>query len=747
MGNEGGRLMWTRYAMVRQADSSDCGAAALATVARHYRQQLSLPQLRELTGTDRSGTTLRGLADAAERLGFAARGVRGTYETLPALPLPAVAHVKNAEGLGHFVVLHRVTSTGVVLADPGQGIEKVAREEFCRRWTGHLLLLVPDALASRDAGAAQAAQPAGPGRRLLGLLRGHVRVLAEACACALLVLVLGMATSFFLQHLVDGVLVRQEGRLLNALGVGMVLLVLFGTLFGVLRQYLLAHVARHLDLSLLAGFARHLLRLPVRFFETRQVGDILARAFDTFKVREAVSGTLTTAVVDGMLVVLLLGVLWLYDGPVALVASAFVPVLFLVVALHHPAARRRARASMEQASLFYSHLAEDVAGVETVKAFGAERSRCEEGENRLVRYLQELFGQQLVGLSMEGLSLLVTALAGVVILWYGGHRVMAGALTVGQLLFCYSLLIYLLEPLRRLASVAIKLQDALSAVDRLYQVLDLETEPLNDPGKVSCTGLRTALELHDVSFRYGSRGTVLDQINLRIPAGQTVAIVGESGSGKSTLLKLLQGFYQPTEGRMQVDGVDVRDLDLASYRRRIGMVAQDPQVFTGTMRDNIALGRPGATLAEVMAAARAAGLDEFIAGLPERYQTVLGERGANMSGGQRQRLAIARALLRQPELLIFDEATSHLDTATERAIQANLQTALAGKTAVLVAHRLSTVREADYIYVLQAGRIAEEGTHRELLDRQGWYAALWQHQTEDGEPVPASGLCQDTLAP
>jgi ATP-binding cassette subfamily B protein len=207
--------------------------------------------------------------------------------------------------------------------------------------------------------------------------------------------------------------------------------------------------------------------------------------------------------------------------------------------------------------------------------------------------------------------------------------------------------------------------------------------------------------------------------------------VGESGCGKSTLLKLLQGFYAPTDGRMLLDGLDVRDLDLASYRRRLGVVAQDPLVFAGSVRANIALGRPGATLAEVMAAAGAAGLDEFIAGLPERYDTVLGERGADLSGGQRQRLAIARALLRQPDLLIFDEATSHLDTATEQAIRTNLRTALAGKTVVLVAHRLSTVKEADYIYVLRQGRIAEEGTHRQLLARQGWYAALWQHQTDD----------------
>jgi len=233
-----------------------------------------------------------------------------------------------------------------------------------------------------------------------------------------------------------------------------------------------------------------------------------------------------------------------------------------------------------------------------------------------------------------------------------------------------------------------------------------------------------------VSFRYGCRSNVLDKVTLRIPAGQTVAILGESGSGKSTILKLLMGFYEPTDGRVLIDQTDLRAVNLESFRSRVGLVSQDPYVFNGTIRGNITLGRPEATPEEVTAAARAAGLEEFVTGLPERYDTLIGERGTNLSGGQRQRLAIARALLRKPDILIFDEATIHLDTATERAIQKNLKTALVGKTVVLVAHRLSTVKDASFIYVLHHGRVVEEGTHEELLARNGWYANLWRAQTE-----------------
>jgi ATP-binding cassette subfamily B protein len=727
--------MWRRWALVKAVGRSDCGAAALATIALHHHRPTGLQWLRELAGTDRSGTSLLALVQAAERLGFAAKGVRGRYESLLQVPLPAIAHVQTEEGAGHYVVLHHVTSSRVVVADPARCIERLSRDEFSRRWTGVLLLIVPAPGLDRSTANAP---PASARRQLLALMAPHAAVLSEAFTCALLMTTLGVATSYFIQHLVDSVLVRREARLLNALGVGMVMIALFRALFGMLRQYLLAHVGRKVDLALIAAYTRHVLGLPLGFFEMRQVGEILARVYDAAKVREVIGGATTTALVDGTLVGLSLSVLWLYDPPLALVATACVPALAVSAAVHHPAARRRSLAAMEHSGRLAAHLVEDVSGIETVKAFGAERTRCEEGEARLVGFVQSLFGLEMLGLSMSATGALVTALAGIVILWYGGHRVMTGALTIGQLMFFSSLLSSLLGPLERVATVSLKVQDALAATDRLSQILDLEPESRGTSSRMTFRGIREAIELRGVGFRYGSRAAVLEGLNLRIPAGRVVAVVGESGSGKSTLLKLLMGFYTPTEGRITIDGVDLRDFDPASLRARIGLVAQDPFVFTGTVRENIALGRPGATPDEVIEAARAAGLDEFITALPQRYETLIGERGANLSGGQRQRLAIARALLRRPDLLLFDEATSHLDTATERAIQEGLRTSLSGRTVVLVAHRLSTIKEADSIYVLHQGRAVEEGTHRQLVARQGRYWSLWRSQAHDGTVPPCA---------
>jgi ATP-binding cassette subfamily B protein len=728
-----------RFVCVKQNDASDCGAAALATVALHHRRPISLEQVRDLAGTDRVGTNLAGLLGGAEKLGFSARGVKGPYEALPQVPLPAVAHTKTDEGLGHFVVLHRVRKDGVVVADPARGVVKLTRDEFCRAWTGYLLLMVPDPAARPQA---RARAPRSAGCRFLSLLRPHTAVLAEAFFCALLMTLLGVATSYYVQHLVDWVLVHRENRLLNALGVGMVLITVFRALFSALRNYLAAHVGRKLDLALVSNYSRHVLGLPLNFFEMRQVGEILSRVNDAAKVREAVSGTTMTAVVDGTVVVVMLGILWYYDTWLALAATVFVPLLVVSVMAHHPASRRLSRESMEGAAKLSAHLVEDVSGVETFKAFGAERFRAEEGEDRLIGLIRVLFVRQSLGISMETLGTLVTALAGIVVLWYGGHRVISGALTVGQLMFFYTLLGYLLGPLERLASVNLKLQDALVAVDRLYQVMDIEAEDLGGAGKVRFRRVRRSIRLRGVAFKYGCRANVLEGIDLRIPAGKVVAVVGESGSGKSTLLKLLTGFYHPTEGQVLIDRVDLRDHDLASLRAGFGVVSQEPFIFNGTIRDNIALGRPDASPDDVIKAARAAGLNDFIASLPERYETVIGERGANLSGGQRQRLAIARALLKKPEVLIFDEATSHLDTATERAIQRNLRTAFAGKTVLLVAHRLSTIKDADLIYVLHKGRVVEQGTHRDLMAREGRYCSLWRSQADgiDGlNPTSQSG--------
>ena len=502
-------MFFRRFTCVKQNDQSDCGPACLAAVSLHYKLPVRLEQMRTLAGTDRVGTNLMGMVQAAERLGFRAKAVKGPFELLPKAPLPAIAHIRTKAGLGHFVVLHRVKKKSVVVADPARGVVTLSTEEFQGMWTGYLILLTQDQIGLRPVGS----EPKSAWRRLLGLLAGHTGVLGEAVFCAILMTVLGITTSYFVQHLVDSVLARGETRLLNALGIGMVLVVLFRTLFGMLRQILLNHIGRKVDLGLISGYMRHILGLPMNFFEMRRVGEILSRVQDAGKVREAVSGTAATATVDGVLVALMVAILWAQDARLALVATAFVPLLIVGIMLHHSAATRRSRAAMENAAILSSHLIEDVTAVETIKTFGAERARLEQSENKLVAHVQSVFRLQKLGLSMNSISLCLTGLAGIVILWYGGHRVIEGALTIGQLMFFYTLLGYLLEPLGRLATVNFQVQDALVAVDRLFQVLDLELEQPKAHEKLTFDGAEVGIELRDVSFQYGCRTKVLDKLH------------------------------------------------------------------------------------------------------------------------------------------------------------------------------------------------------------------------------------------
>lgn len=720
--------MWRRLKLVRQHDGNDCGAAALATLALHHGLDIGLEKLRDLTATDRTGANLLSLVRTARSLGFSAKAIRCTADTLPQLPLPAIAHLRDGEGFGHFVVVYRLKRGGVVVGDPAGEIETRSLEQFTANWTGNLLVAVPDPTTALPSGLGR--RPSA-WRRFLHLLRPHTSILFEVMLCALLMTLLATSTSLFVQHLVDSVLVHREGTLLNALGIGMAMVVVLRTAFGIVRQYLLAHIARRLDLGLIGAYTRHLLQLPTKFFETRRTGEIFSRVTDAAKLREAINGTATTAVVDTTVVVVLLAVLWIYDLPLAIAATLIAPVFVAVVALNHPAAVRHSRSAMEHAAQASAHLFENISGVDTIKAFGAEDRRNEQFEGRFVDFTQSVFSLQKLDIRMNAAGMFITSMASVGMLWLGGHRVLSGALTIGELLFVFMLLTTLLEPLNRLATVNLKIQDALVAVDRLFQVLDLEAEPKGD-SRLPFTGLARELELRNVTFAYGSRGNVLEDVSLRVPAGKTVAIVGESGCGKSTLLKLLLRFHQPGAGQIMLDGTDLRDFDLTTVRERIGMVTQDTFVFDATIRENIALGAPHASLADVVAAARAAGLDEFINSLPQRYDTIVGERGANLSGGQRQRLAIARALVNRPDVLVLDEATSQLDTTTERHIQDNLRTALVGRTVILVAHRLSTVRDADLIYVLDNGRVAEQGTHSELLAAGGLYTQLWRSQASPG---------------
>ncbi len=729
--------MLERYPCIRQRDETDCGAAVLATVARCHGLPLSVAYIRDLAGTDLLGTNLLGLSIAAEKIGFRATGLQAQWQHLiERVSCPVVCHVITEAGQNHFVVVHKLGRRKLVVADPATGTTTWTKEEFLARWQVHrqrdehgepvgesfgvLLMLAPTpALRQTDNSRSRWS-------RLWAILRPRLPLLWEAFLCSILATLLALGASFFIQVLIDQVLVHEKPNVLDLLALGMFLLILFRTAFGLLRQYLLVHLAQKIDLELMLSYYGHLMSLPMRFFRTRRVGEVLSRINDSAKIRALIQGTTIGLLLDATMFFIASAVMLYYSWTLTLLVFAFLPLFMILVYLLNRPVQRVERQLMEQSADVEAHLVESLSGIATLKAFAAEGAARQKTETGFVKVIRTGFQSAMLGASAAAIGDLLAACAMLFVLWYGGHLVIAGQLSLGQLMFFNAMLGYLVDPMKRLAEVNISIQEALIALDRLGEVMDLEPESRPDAQGVSITDVQGAFEIENLTFAYGHRPPVLKNISLSIPAGTTLGIVGESGCGKTTLANLLARFDDPQEGRILLDGTDIRDWNLKALRKTLGIVPQETFIFRGKVRENITLGKPGATLEQVIAAARAAGAHEFISQLPHRYETMIGERGSDLSGGQRQRLAIARALLHDPQVLILDEATSSLDSLSELAIRETL--ARVTQTTVLIAHRLSTVMQADLIVVLHDGRVVEQGAHDELMAREGRYHALWQRQ-------------------
>lgn len=714
--------MFKSYVCVKQHDITDCGAACLATVARTHGLKIPATTIRHYARTDRHGTNVLGLLEAAQHLGFEAKGVKATPEALASIPLPAVAHVRIGDLL-HYVVIHKVTERHITVADPAQGIIRHTREEFAAIWSGILVLLTPSAtFRVGDRGVSV-------WRRFARLLEPHDFLLAETFLATLFLMVLGLGASVYIQLVVDRAIVGQDWALLGWLSLGMFAIVFARAAFGAVRGVMLAHIGQKIDASLMLEYYRHVMKMPMQFFDTRRDGEIISRMGDALKIRDAVSGASLSLLVDTSVMIAAFGVLSFYSLRLALLSLAVLPLLALVAGLISRPLKRAQRATMEAAATFQSHLVEELSGVATLKALGAEEAAGFKVEQKIMHLLRCLFTTTLWGLSTSVTCELITGLGMAAALYAAGTMVMRGQLTVGQMVAFYSILLYTFQPMLRLISVHQTIQDAVVATERLGEILDLEPEAKNKPGQIMLPADAPGeIVFESVTFRYGTRAQVLNDITLRIPPRSTVAIVGESGSGKTSLAKLLLRHYDPSGGRIALDGYDLRDLRLDALRARIGYVEQEPFLFSGTIEENLIVGNPQITGEAMIGAVRAAGLEQFIDSLPARFQTQVGERGLSLSGGQRQRLAIARALARDPRILIFDEATSNLDPQTEQVIQRTIESLKLEKTIIIIAHRLSSVRHADHIVVLDGGRVLEQGTHRQLLQAQGRYHDMWRTQ-------------------
>ncbi len=710
---------------IKQRDITDCGAACLASIAAFYKLKLPVSRIRQYAGTDKRGTNVLGLIEAAEKLGFQAKGAKGSFESLFKIPLPAITHLVLKNGMHHYVVIYKATKKHIGIMDPADGrVQKKTHDEFKEIWSGVIILMMPyESFATGNEKTSNI-------KRFWELIKPHRVIMMQALAGAIVYTILGLSTSIYIQKIIDFVLVEGNTRLLNLLSVAMIVILIFQLLIGYYKSLFALQTGQNIDARLILGYYKHLLKLPQRFFDTMRVGEIISRVNDAVKIRLFINDIALSIIVNVLTLLFSIALMFLYYWRLALVILAIIPIYALLYFISNKINKKWQRMLMEDSAGLETQLVESLNAVGTIKRFGLESYANDKTENRFYKLLQTIYKTGVYGLYTGNASEFFTRLFTIILLWTGSYFVVNRELSPGELLSFYALTGYLTGPAASLIGANRSIQDALIASDRLFEIIDLETEQ-NNESKVTLTPANTGnIKFQNVSFRYGTRTQVFKNLSMIIEKGKSTAIVGESGSGKSTLISLMQNLYPLSEGSIFIGDYDLKYINNNSLRETIGVVPQHIDLFAGSVIENIAIGDSEPDMQKILSLSHLTGVNDFIEKLPNTYHTFISEQGVNFSGGERQRLAIARALYRNPGILILDEATSNLDPASENQIRRVLDWySNQGKTIIIIAHRLSTIKSCDTILVLQNGVLAECGTHETLLAAQNVYARLWQYHT------------------
>jgi subfamily B ATP-binding cassette protein HlyB/CyaB len=708
------------------APTDESGLIAFSTLLAIHRIAVDATQLRHSLGHQRpiDADDLKRLAKRQD--GVKARGIRSSFDKLPQLPLPALAN-----GPAGWFVIAQVNGDEAIIQPPCPSFDgvqpqimMVTRDALETMWSGELVLI---ATRENIGGVARAFDVSW----FIPQIVKYKRLIGEVLLVTLAINILGLASPLFFQNVIDKVLVHNTLDTLNVLVIGFAVVSVWETLFGWLRTRLYSQTTQKIDVELGAKLFRHLLGLNLSYFETRRVGDVAMRVRQLETIREFLTNASLTVLVDPLFTIVFLIVMWIYSPMLFIIAVLAIPCYIAVALFITGPLRVRIEEKFERSAANNALLVESIGGIQTVKAGAVEPQWQDRWEKQLAGY--SFANQKVIDLSNTGSQLiqLISRLNMVLILYFGAQAVIDKDLTVGGLVAFNMFAQRVSGPVIRMAQLWQDFQQVRIAVERLGDVLNQPVEP-GSGSRVALPSIKGAVAFDGVKFRYGLDGPwTLDDIHLEVPAGSTLGIVGSSGSGKSTLTKLLQRLYIPASGRIAIDGVDIAQIDPAWLRRQIGVVLQENLLFSRSIRENIALANPAMPLEAVIEAATLSGAHEFIVKLPRGYDTQVEERGTNLSGGQRQRLAIARALVTGPRILILDEATSALDAESEEIVQRNLKAMAAGRTVIIIAHRLSAVRQCDMLITLEGGRIVERGSHAELLAANGRYADL--HRRQSGE--------------
>ena len=728
--------MIRKYYCIKQKEIKDCGCACLSTICKQYGIKIPIYKIREISKTDRNGTTVRGILRAATLLGFSGKVFKAEDQDniYKNIPLPAIAHVIINKSFQHYIVVHKITKKYILVADPAKGIVKYKPEEFFKIWTGVILTF------TKVANFTDLSEDSGLLKKFFELVKPQKGLLINIFLSSILITVFGIVGSFYFKFLLNTVIPNDLESTLNMFSIGLIILTLFSVLTSAFRRQLLIHFSQKLDIPLMLGYYDHIINLPMDFFHTRTVGEVISRLDDAYKIRTAISGATLTIMIDGFMAII--GGVTLYVESSFLFYITLVPLILyiIIVFAFKKLISVNNRETMQSQAELTSYLVQCLNGVETIKSFNGETQIGENIEKNFVKFMKDIFNLGTVNNIQGTLKGGVKAIFGIVILWIGTMQVLKGNITIGTLLTFNALLAYFLNPIENIVNFQSTLQSAIVAAQRLEEIICTAIEKTEDQyKKITPKNLKGRIEFKNVDFRYGNRKLILKGINIKAEANTRIALVGESGSGKTTLSKLLMNFYNIDKGDILINGVNIKDINLESLRNRISYISQETFLFNKTIYENLTFGSYFISYEDVIEACKKAHIHEFINSLPLRYDTLIEENGSNFSGGQKQRLSIARAIIKNPDILIMDEATSNLDSITEKAINDTMNEFMKDKTSIIIAHRLSTITSCDNIYVLKEGEIIEEGTHDELLSRESYYKKLWKDQTSPIESPMKEG--------
>jgi len=697
---------------VQQLEWTDCGAASLCMVMAYYGRETKLAEVRDAMGIGRDGVSAKAILDTAERYGLTGRGIKVDTSQVKLVKPGTILHWE----FNHFVVFDRIVKDGIRIVDPATGPRDVPLDQFGKAFTGVAIELIPTDRFTKTK------REKGRLTRYVQELMSEKGLFSRIITISLALRLIALALPLITGMIIDQVVPRADYDLLYVVLAAIGGMTAFNLIADIVRMHLLLHLRIALDTRMTLGFLDHMVSLPFQFFQRRSTGDLMMRVDSNGIVRETVTGKSMAAVLDGVFVLLYSIVIFYVNPLLGVITIVMAAVEALVFLCARPTYQRLQAADLDKQAKTHSYMIQMLGGMETLKCAGAERLGVEKWSNLYTDQLNVAMRRARATAYVDGLRGAIASLGPLLILTIGAINVMSGKMSLGMMLAMNSLATSLFTPLSALVSSALDLQLVKSHMDRIDDVLQTPVEQDRD-AVAAPPRLRGQVSVRNLSFKYGDQAPlVVQDVSLDIAPGMSVALVGPSGSGKSTLLNILAGLYKPVTGDVHYDGRLLHDMDVRAVRQQIGIVPQHPFIFGGSLRENVALTAPGAQLDRITAACKVACLHDDIAEMPMGYDTVISDGGGSLSGGQRQRVAIARAVIRNPGLMLLDEATSALDNSTEKRVIENLERQRC--TRITVAHRLSTVRNADLIVVMDKGRIIEQGNHHQLLATGGLYARL-----------------------